>query len=52
MAQSDVIEGRGLARLVVRRIDRCPNGSADSTEIDMDLLASWERLGNPGGGVL
>jgi hypothetical protein len=40
-----------LARLVVRRVDRCPNGSADSTEIDMDLLASWKRLGNPRGEV-
>jgi hypothetical protein len=39
--------GRGLARLVVRRVGRCPNGSADSTKIDMDLLASWERLGSP-----
>jgi hypothetical protein len=43
--------GEGLARLVVRRVDRCPNGSANSTEIDMDLLANWERLGNPRGGL-
>lgn len=39
-----------MARLVVRRVDRCPNGSADSTEIDMDLLTSLGAAQESDGG--